>query len=191
MCDEDDDGDDVRDTSDNCLGVFNPLVEPRLVQPDADGDGLGDACDPPPPPTDDDVGISPNAPAPTPSAAPRAPGIVDRQAPRITLSVRTALRFREAEDGLVVRLRCSEACAVKAQLVAVRGRAGTVRRTAVVARGTAAVETAATTFAFVRFEHAARARLWRLRRTRLTLKVTVTDPAGNVRRVTERLTLAR
>lgn len=40
--DQDDDG--ISDDRDNCPGVVNPGW--RLVQRDADGDGLGDACDP-------------------------------------------------------------------------------------------------------------------------------------------------
>jgi hypothetical protein len=35
--------DGVRDSQDNCPGVYNPKV--GTVQPDADGDGKGDACD--------------------------------------------------------------------------------------------------------------------------------------------------
>ena len=60
-----------------------------------------------------------------------------------------------------------------------------------VASGTAKVEAAATTYAFVRFDAKVRAELLRRARTSLTLRVTVTDPAGNTRRVSETLTLHR
>jgi hypothetical protein len=66
-----------------------------------------------------------------------------------------------------------------------------LRGTTVVARGSARVEAAATTYAFVRFDAKVRARIWRRSRTQLTLKLTVTDPAGNVRRTSEQLTLRR
>jgi hypothetical protein len=42
-CDLDDDNDGVMDTADNCPTVYNPLV--KGIQPDKDGDGVGDACD--------------------------------------------------------------------------------------------------------------------------------------------------
>lgn len=57
----DGDGDGVLDVDDNCPGVFNPPrpidVLPggsEPVQADADGDGVGDACDPTPVPADID-----------------------------------------------------------------------------------------------------------------------------------------
>ena len=44
---EDKDGDGIPDIQDNCLDVFNPIrpMDPDGVQPDADKDGVGDACD--------------------------------------------------------------------------------------------------------------------------------------------------
>jgi hypothetical protein len=36
-----------------------------------------------------------------------------------------------------------------------------------------------------------RARIFKQRRTRMTLRIAATDPAGNVRRVSERVTLRR
>jgi hypothetical protein len=195
VCDNDDDGDNVRDTSDNCLRVTNPRVEPAFVQPDADGDGVGDACEPPAlPALGSTSGITAGEPAVTAADA-RDPAvtIVDRQAPRVTLSLKTALRAAEAEDGLVVRLRCSEACFAAADLRVDRklARRLKLRGTMVVARGTARVEAAATTYVFVRFNQHAQAKLWRLRRASLTLRVAVTDPSGNVRRVSERVRFRR
>ena len=50
------DGDGLDDASDNCPRVFNP-VRPidGVSQPDADGDGIGDPCDPTPLPADLDA----------------------------------------------------------------------------------------------------------------------------------------
>ncbi len=44
-CEDDDDGDGVIDTADNCPGVANPVVAPAAAQADSDDDGFGDACD--------------------------------------------------------------------------------------------------------------------------------------------------
>ena len=109
VCDNDDDGDFTRDNVDNCPRYPNP------DQLDADGDGIGDAvrrrrhaAAPPPTPT-------PRPPTPTPADEPRHSSVVDRQAPRVTLSVRSTQRVAEVEDGLIVRVRCSEACTAKAE----------------------------------------------------------------------------
>jgi len=44
---EDKDGDGIPDIQDNCIDVFNPIraMDVEGVQPDADKDGVGDACD--------------------------------------------------------------------------------------------------------------------------------------------------
>src|SRR6201999_3095256 len=43
----DSDGDGIPDAMDNCPNVFNPIRPmDNGVQPDFDGDGLGDVCDP-------------------------------------------------------------------------------------------------------------------------------------------------
>jgi hypothetical protein len=44
-CENDDDGDDVDDAADNCVGVANPIAEGAAAQADVDSDGIGDACD--------------------------------------------------------------------------------------------------------------------------------------------------
>ena len=44
-CDQDDDGDDVPDDVDNCVGVTNRIPQGASDQLDADDDGVGDACD--------------------------------------------------------------------------------------------------------------------------------------------------
>ena len=58
----DGDGDGIDDVVDNCSTVFNP-VRPEIdggVQPDSDGDGIGDACDPTPLRDDIDGDTVPN-----------------------------------------------------------------------------------------------------------------------------------
>jgi hypothetical protein len=191
VCDNDDDGDYVRDNVDNCPRFPNPPDTATGKQADGDGDGIGTACDPdeapPPPPT----------PTPTPAANPgagaeqradtaagrSATAALDRQAPRVTLRLKSTYRLAEAEDGLVVRVTCSEACSANAQLTVGRSLARRLklRGTTVIGRGAASVEGATTTFAFVRFDAKVRSRVWKLRRTPMTLKVSVTDPKAFLR----------
>jgi hypothetical protein len=125
---------------------------------------------------------------PTPSAT---VAVIDRQAPRVTVTTRSSFRVAEVADGLIVRIRCSEACTAKADVrvsksVARRLR---LRGTTVVGTGTARTEGATSTYAFVRFNSRVRARLLKRSRTVLTLRIAATDPAGNVRRETEQLVL--
>ena len=188
MCDNDADGDYVRDVEDNCLRLANPPIAPATTQTDEDGDGIGAACD--------DNDTPPPLIAPTVSPGPAAPpaAVPDRQAPRVTLpALKRAQRLAEIEDGLVLRMSCSEACTVKASLTVDKALAKRLklRGTTTVARGSAALEAAATTYAFVRFDRRVRARLFKLKRAAVTLQVEVTDPAGNVRRSSEKLTLRR
>jgi hypothetical protein len=175
-CDNDDDGDYTRDNTDNCPRYPNP------DQLDADQDGIGAACD------DNDTPPPPPAPAPTPTAT---VSVTDRQPPRVTVSARTSQRVAEVADGLIVRLRCSEACSAKAELRVSKSvaRSLRLRGTTVVGTGSARTEGATSTYAFVRFSSRVRARLFRRSRTVLTLKIAATDPAGNVRRETEQLVL--
>lgn len=186
-CDNDDDGDYVRDNRDNCPRYPNPPIPPATTQADADGDGVGTACDdddtPPPPPVE---------PVVTATATPVAtPSAIDRQAPRMALSIKSTQLISEVEDGLIVRLRCSEACSLKADATVSKrvARRLKLRGTTLVGTGSARTEGATTTYAFVRFNSRVRARLFKQSRTELALKVTATDPAGNVRRDTERLVL--
>ncbi len=174
-CDADADGDFTRDSEDNCPGYPNP------DQRDDDRDGIGALCD-----ADDTPAAMPAA-TPTPEAT---VSTIDREAPRVTLSVRGTQRVAEVEDGLIVRLRCSEACAAKAELRVSKSVARRLKlRGTVVGTGTARMEAAASTYAFVRFAARVRSRLFKQSRTALTLTVTATDPAGNVRRKTDRLVL--
>ena len=103
-CDNDDDGDFARDIVDNCPRYPNPN------QVDADGDGKGAGCD------DNDTPAAPPTQTPVATPTPAATAVVDRQAPRVTLSVRSTHRVAEVADGLIVRVRCSEACTAKAEV---------------------------------------------------------------------------
>jgi hypothetical protein len=182
-CDSDADGDYARDTEDNCPGYPNP------DQLDADGDGRGALCD------DNDTPPSPapSPPTPTPRPAGDVARVVDRQAPLVTVRLKSRNRLEEVEDGLVVGLSCSEACTTKAQLVVSRAVARRLRLPSTIVAGSPAarVDGAGSTYAFVRFDRAARRRLWKAARSSLTLRIDATDPAGNVRRVSRPLTLVR
>jgi hypothetical protein len=175
-CDNDDDEDYVFDTEDNCPLVINQS------QTDRDGDGRGAACDP-----DDDAGAA--------EAGPGGPGAgsSDRTPPQIAVRVGRRHRLAAVAGGLVVKLRCSEACAAIATLVADRRTARALRlaRSRVAATAGAEVAREATTYAFLRFPKTVKRRLWRRPATRLTLRVEAVDRAGNKRAATRRITLTR
>jgi hypothetical protein len=164
-CDPDDDGDGDFDTADNCPRYENPN------QVDADGDGLGYGCDA------DDTPRSSSAGGPGSAA--------DSKPPALAVSVARRQRLAAVEGGLVVRVRCSEACAVTATLAARKPRLPAA------GSGSAQVERAASTYAFVRFSKAARRRLWRRASTRLTLRLEAVDRAGNRARAVRNVTLLR
>ena len=84
---------------------------------------------------------------------------------------------------MTVSLRCNEPCAVRVDL----------RRGArLLARGRrAALRTGVAATLRLRLGARERARLRRVRRVRLTLRVRAVDPAGNARVVTRRIVLRR
>jgi hypothetical protein len=194
-CDPDLDGDgppysqfDLRNELDNCPTVFNP------DQRDDDKDGLGALCDADDVPKGATTTPGGGGTTTTPSGGGGAPGkAADTVKPAVTIGLGRTQRFDEIRSGLVVRLHCSEACSLEAQLTIDKQRAQHLRlaRTGIVAGGAAQVEAAATTYAFVRFTKAARRVLFRQRGVNATLRVAATDRAGNRHTVTRAVRLAR
>ena len=187
-CDADRDGDRFDDRFDNCPDVYN--LEPTDVdgdgqlddQLDGDGDGVGTACDP------DESVIAPPPPAPP------APVVTpDRTRPRLSVGVGRRFRMAEVRAGVIVRLRCSEACAGTAELSVGRRDARRLRlgRATVVAGGSARLGASGTTYAFVRFTKPARRAISRRGRLRATLTTVAVDPSGNGIAVTRRIVLRR
>jgi hypothetical protein len=157
VCDPDDDEDGEFDAVDNCPLTYN------YDQADADRDGIGTACDsaetvPPPPGT-----------------------VADRTPPALALSAARVARLAELGTGLAVKVRCSEACAVRGRLSA--GRLKTV------ATGTATLAGPGTTYVFLRFKRGLARKLSRSLPMRAQLKLTASDGAGNARTATRRLQL--
>jgi Thrombospondin type 3 repeat len=171
-CDPDDDDDGVFDTGDNCPLTYN------WEQVDADRDGLGALCD-----ADDTPKGLPGAPPPAP----------DGTAPRVTLSLATRHRLAAVRGGLIVGVRCSEACAVTAELRLDRksARRAHLRRGVAIARGGAQVERAARTYAFLEFARSVPRKIRRAGRVTGTLQVTAVDRSGNRRRVRRAVRIVR
>jgi hypothetical protein len=167
LCDPDDDGDGHGDGSDNCPTVWN------ADQADRDGDGLGTLCDP-------------QEPVVTGPAGNRSPL-------RLTMVVGRTRGLAAVAAGLVVRLGCSEACGATAKLGLSRRDARRLRlgRSLIVARGSARLRGAGTTYAFVRFTRRTMRALARGRRVRVTLTAVAVDDAGNRRSSRRTFTLSR
>ena len=117
----------------------------------------------------------------------------DKSAPAIRLSVERRFRFAAVAGGLIVGVRCSEACAVTATLRIDRrsARRARLRAGAAVASGSAQLERAASTYAFVRFLRSARRKLWRAGLVTGTLRVTAVDRAGNRRELRRSVRISR
>jgi hypothetical protein len=192
VCDPDIDGDDpdtdldLSNALDNCPTVYN------LDQRDDDKDGLGALCDA------DDVAragtVGSGGAASGPGAGGSRPGTAaDSTRPTVTVRLARIQRLQEIRGGLVVAVRCSEACSLTARLTVDRRRARRLRlpSSGLVASGRAQVEAAASTYAFVRFTPRARPVLFRQRSLPATLRIEAVDRAGNRRVVSKPLTLRR
>jgi hypothetical protein len=92
-----------------------------------------------------------------------------------------------------VRLRCSEACGATVELSVHRrlARRLGLRRTTVLGSGSARLQAAGTTYAFVRFDKRARRKLFRMKRLRSNLTAIAADSAGNRRRLGLRVAMVR
>ncbi len=181
-CDRDDDGDRFDDAYDNCPTVYN--LEPSDVngdglindQLDRDGDGIGTACD-----ADEPVIQGP------------PPGSDDRRRPRLSVGIARRLELDAVRAGLVVRLRCSEACGTTVDLVLDRRTARRLglRRSRILASGSARLQGAGTTYAFLRFDPRARRALFGQRSIRGLLRAVAVDAGGNRRAASRQILLGR
>jgi Thrombospondin type 3 repeat len=173
-CDADMDGDGLDNPYDYCPTVYS--LEKGVDrngdgfvnqddQLDRDGDRVGTECD-----ADEPAVTGPGGPA-------------DRLRPRLAVVVTRRHQLVAVRAGLVVKLRCSEACGATVELQpsgATARRLG-VRRTRVVAGGSARLDGKGTTYAFVRFDRRTRRKLFSSRTVRLKLTAVAVDGAGNRR----------
>ena len=169
------------------LGVPRPAGEPAPSSPSSGG-SPSPTPEPTPEPTPTPTPGSPSpTPTPSPTASPVPPEALvvrDRMAPMLTglsfapsRALTTFLR-----RGLRARLRCSEACTVRVDLL--RG------RTRLATRTVRATSTAALT-ARLRPTTRRLGPLRTARRATLTVRLRATDRSGNARTITRRLTLRR
>jgi hypothetical protein len=179
-CDADDDGDTVVDSKDNCPR------DPNKSQTDSDSDGKGDPCDPTPgtPAPPGDGGGQTPGPAPGDGSGGQSPAPQDDgKQPEATMSLGSSFRIADLlADGLVVPLRCSEACAIETRLVAKGG---------VLAKTTWKMSGPSQTYLFLEFGSKARRTLKAAKSLKATLETTVTDVAGNRNKVVKHLRLRR
>jgi hypothetical protein len=174
-CDDDDDGDGVKDRRRNGKPPDNCPLTPNPDQADADGDGVGDACD--------DANAVAAAPAASP--APGAPARVRTRPPR-------ALRFGEMALGITVPVSCTARCQVAGELVLDRHTARRLRlarglRSLVVGRGSAFLDGRGTTYLFVKVPARSLRRLARaFRRIRPVLRLSAQGAVVSTRRITLR-----
>jgi hypothetical protein len=107
------------------------------------------------------------------------------------VSVARRVRLAAYKAGLVVKLRCSEACGATVELQVKRSIAKRLglKRTRILAGGSARLAGRGTTYAFVRFDKRVRRKLFRLPRLRSTLTAAAIDRGGNRRDVTRQIQL--
>ena len=184
-CDSDDDGDGLDDSYDYCPTVYSlqrgvdrngdGFVN-HQDQLDRDGDRVGTECDP-----DETLVVGPG------------PGEDDGRRPRLGVVVVRPTRLAAAKAGLVVRLRCSEACGATVELQVSRrvARRLGLRRTRIFAGGSARLLGAGTTYAFVRFDRRVRRKLFGMPGVRAELMAVAVDGAGNRRSLSRRVALVR
>ena len=181
VCDFDDDGDGFRDGFDNCPTVYN--LEPVDVdgdgliddQLDGDGDGIGTLCDP-------DEGATPPGP----------PGTADKDAPNARVKAAKRQRLGQLEAGMIVGLRCSEACSATSRLTISRRTARRIGlgRTRVIASGAADLDGPGRTYAFVRVSKRAARALAGHSGVAAKLETGVVDRSGNARLKARPVTVA-
>lgn len=177
LCDDDDDADGVRDLKDNCIKVANP------DQADRDDDFIGDACDPDTPRSPGGAGggggsgagsgSGPGGPSADPARA------EDRTRPAVRLKVGRTHRVDELQAGLAVEVAVSEACTLQAEILAGAKTARRLKLTRRVALGETEVGEGGRTYVFTEMSRRVLRRLAKARATRLTLRVTASDAAGN------------
>ena len=180
----DDDNDNRADGQDNCPFQYNP------DQVDEDRDGRGPECDP------SDVPTPGSGPGSADVALQAGADVADTAAPRLTVSVQRRQRLRAIGRTMIVRVRCSEACAVAADLVLSAQAARRVglargRGSVVIARGSVRLAGATRSYVFVDLSRTVARRLARRARVPALLRVAAEDGAGNRRVKTRRLELRR
>jgi hypothetical protein len=189
-CDADLDGDRLDNQYDYCPTVYSlekgvdrngDGFNNHLDQLDRDGDRIGTECDP------DEPSIA------GPQAGPTESRSRDRRKPRLAVQVDRRQRLAAVRAGLVVRVRCSEACGATVELHvkrAIAKRLG-LKRTRIFAGASARLQGKGTTYAFVRFDRRVRAKLFRMPRLRSTLTAVAVDRGGNSRSLSRSVSLVR
>ena len=184
-CDADLDGDGLDNQFDYCPTVYSlergvdrngdGFVN-HQDQLDRDGDRIGTECDPD-----------------EPAVGGPGEGTKDTRRPRLTIRVASRQRLAAVKAGLVVRVRCSEACGATVELNVSRrlARRLGLRRTTILAGGSARLQAAGTTYVFVRFDRRASRRLFRMRTVRSKLTAGAVDGGGNRRTLSQRVALLR
>jgi Ca2+-binding RTX toxin-like protein len=208
------DGDDVLDSTD---GAFDGDTcgdgddeawrdAPDEVADDCESVAIGPRTDPQPAPATP----GPVRPSPVPSGvriparpagpqltAPRPVAPIDRVAPTARISVAQGTRLRALlARGMRVDVRCSESCRVDGKLIARGATARGLRRTgiptgATLAHGAAPTGTTTPRHVALRPTNAGRRALTHLRNASLDLVLTITDRAGNHRRIVRHVSLRR
>ncbi len=141
-------------------------------------------------------GTAPASAPAGPAPAPATPAAVDSTAPSAALSIRRQRLTTVVRKGLAVALRCSEGCTAKAEVwlpgrTAKRLKLSRGARALIARRAGIALASSTRKGVVLKLSRRARARLAPARAVTLTVKITVSDAAGNRRAVLRRVTIRR